>query len=62
MSAKQKFTEKDIAAMKATAKLKAADRNPYLWSMDFFEYPDNSGYEARFYKCGICTLMKSRAL
>lgn len=62
MSAKQKFTEKDIAAMKATAKLKAADRNPYSWSMDFFEYPDNSGYEARFYKCGICTLMKKVGL
>ena len=62
MSAKRKFTEKDIAAMKATAKLKAADRNPYSWSMDFFEYPDNSGYEARFYKCGICTLMKKVGL
>lgn len=26
--------------------------------MDYYEYPDGSGYEARFTKCGICTLMK----
>ena len=57
-SGKQKFTEKDIAGMKATAKLKAADRNPYSWNMDYYEYPDGSGYEARFTRCGICTLMK----
>lgn len=30
--------------------------------MDFFEYPDGSGYEARFYQCGICTLMKKLGL
>lgn len=59
---KSKFSEKDIAAMKATAKKKAADRNPYSWNMDFFEYPDGSGYEGRFYKCGICTLMKELGL
>ena len=29
MSGKSKFTEKDIAGMKATAALRAADRNPY---------------------------------
>ena len=23
---------------------KAADRNPYSWSMDFYEYPDANGY------------------
>ena len=57
-SGKQKFTEKDIAGMKATAKLKAANRNPYSWNMDYYEYPDGSGYEARFTRCGICTLMK----
>ena len=28
-SGKSKFTEKDIAGMKAAAALKAADRNPY---------------------------------
>lgn len=28
-SGKSKFTEKDIAGMKATAALRAADRNPY---------------------------------
>ena len=42
-SGKNKFTEKDIAGMKATAALKAADRNPYSWNMDFYEYPDGSG-------------------
>lgn len=57
-SGKKKFTEKDIANMKRTALLKAADRNPYSWNMDFYPYTDGSGYEARFTKCGICTLMK----
>ena len=61
-SGKAKFTPKDIAGMKETAALKAADRNPYSWNMDFFEYPDGSGYEARFYKCGICTLMQELGL
>lgn len=58
MSGKRKFSEENIAVMKATAALKAADRNPYSWNMDFIEYPDGSGYEGRFYKCGICTLMR----
>ena len=47
-SGKNKFTKKDINEMKATASFKAADRNPYSWNMDFFEYPDGSGYECRF--------------
>ena len=58
MSGKSKFTEKDIAGMKATAALKAADRNPYSWNMEFYEYPDSSGYEGRFTQCGICVLMR----
>ena len=61
-SGKSKFTEKDIAGMKATAALKAADRNPYSWNMEFYEYPDGSGYEGRFTKCGICVLMKQLGL
>jgi len=61
-SGKKKFSEKDIAGMKATAKLKAADRNPYSWNMDYYEYPDNSGYEGRFTKCGICVMMKKLGL
>ena len=61
-SGKSKFTPKDIARMKVTAALKAADRNPYSWNMDFYEYPDGSGYEGRFTKCGICTLMKELGL
>lgn len=62
MSGKIKYTSKDIAGMKATAALKAADRNPYSWNMDFIEYPDGSGYEARFSRCGICTLMRELGL
>ena len=62
MSGKKKFTEKDIAGMKATAARRDADRNPYSWNMDFIEYPDGSGYEGRFYRCGICTLMKELGL
>ncbi len=61
-SGKNKFTEKDIAGMKAAAALKAADRNPYSWNMDFYEYPDGSGYEGRFTKCGICVLMQKLGL
>ena len=61
-SGKSKFTAEDIARMKATAALKAADRNPYSWNMDFYEYPDGSGYEGRFTKCGICQLMREQGL
>ena len=57
-----KYTDKDIATMQATAKLKAANRNPYSWNMDFYPYEDGSGYEARFTRCGICTLMKELGL
>ena len=57
MSGKKKFSEKDIQGMKATAALRAADRNPYSWNMDYLPYPDGSGYEARFTKCGMCALM-----
>ena len=39
-----------------------ADRNPYSWNMGFYEYPDGSGYEGRFTKCGICVLMKELGL
>lgn len=61
-SGKSKYTAKDIAGMKATAALKAADRNPYSWNMDFYEYPNGCGYEGRFTKCGICVLMKKLGL
>ena len=62
MGGKNKFTDKDIAKIKMTAELKAADRNPYSWNMDYLPYEDGSGYEARFYKCGICKLMKEYGL
>ena len=62
MSSKIKYTEKDLAGMQATAKLRAADRNPYSWNMDLYPYADGSGYEARFSHCGICTLMKELGL
>ena len=58
LAGKKKFSKKDVDGMKATAALNAADRNPYSWNMEFLPYPDGSGYEARFSKCGICTLMK----
>ena len=61
-SGKNQFTPEDIAHMRANAALRAADRNPYSWNMDFYEYPDGSGYEARFSKCGICTLMQELGL
>ena len=61
-SGKRKFTKKDISGMKATAALKAAARTPYSWNMEFYEYPDGSGYEGRFTKYGICVLMKKLGL
>ena len=61
-SGKNKYTEKDIAGMRATAKLRAGDRNPYSWNMDFYPYEDGSGYEARLNCCGICTLTKELGL
>jgi hypothetical protein len=48
--------------MKDTAALRAADRNPYSWNMEYLPYPDGSGYEARFTACGICALMKELGL
>ena len=59
---KLKFSDKDMKQMENTAKLKAADHNPYSWNMDLYPYKDGSGYEARFTKCGICTLMKELGL
>lgn len=61
-SGKSQFSDKDIASMKAAEELKAADRNPYSWNMEFLPYPDGSGYEARFTACGICTLMRELGL
>ena len=58
MGGKRKFSDKDVRDMKATAALNAADRNPYSWNMEFLPYPDGSGYEARFSRCGICALMR----
>lgn len=62
ISGKRKFTTKDIQGMKKTANFRAADRNPYSWNMDFLPYSDESGYEGRFTKCGICVLMKELGL
>ncbi len=59
---KMKFSAEDVKGMKETAALRAADRNPYSWNMEFLPYPDGSGYEARFSKCGICTLMRELSL
>ena len=37
------------------------EARPYV-TMEFYEYPDGSGYEGRFTKCGICVLMKELGL
>ncbi len=62
MGGKIKFSDEDIKGMKETAALRAADRNPFSWNMEFLPYEDGSGYEARFTACGICTLMKKLRL
>ncbi len=61
-SGKNKFSESEKQALQETAAKKYADRNPYSWNMDYCEYDDNNGYEARFTKCGICVLMKNLGL
>ena len=62
VSGLKKFSKRDRQGMAATAKFRAADRNPYSWNMEYLPYEDGSGYEARFTKCGICTLMKELGL
>lgn len=62
MSGRRKFTPRDQASMAATARFRAADRNPYSWNMAYLPYPDGSGYEARFSACGICVLMRKLGL
>lgn len=62
MAGRRKFSEGDVRGMQATAALNAADRNPYSWNMEYLPYPDGSGYEARFTRCGICALMKELGL
>lgn len=57
LSARRRFSEHDLAGMRSTERLRAADRNPYSWNMELIPYDDGSGYEARFSHCGICTLM-----
>ena len=49
-SGKLKFSEKDRQQVVQLGPLKAADRNPFSWNMDYFEYPDGSGYEARLHQ------------
>ncbi len=61
-SGKSQYSASDIRGMQETSALKAGDRNPYYWNMDFREYEDGSGYEAKFYTCGICTLMTELGL
>ena len=58
ISAKNKYTSRDLASMQKTAAFRAADRNPYSWNMDYLPYPDGSGYEARFSYCGVCHLLQ----
>lgn len=62
MSGKKKFTQQDVDGMEAAAAFRAADRNPYSWNMEFLPYADGSGYEGRFTRCGICTLMRELGL
>ncbi|MBQ8995255.1 MAG: L-2-amino-thiazoline-4-carboxylic acid hydrolase [Oscillospiraceae bacterium] len=61
-SGKKKFTKSDIEGLRKVESFRAADRNPYSWNMELHEYTDGSGYEARFTKCGICTLMNELGL
>ena len=61
-SGQKTFAPEHIEDLRRTAALRAADRNPYSWNMELYPYPDGSGYEARFTKCGICQLMRREGL
>ena len=50
-SGSRTYTQGYRDGMKFTAQFRAADRNPCSWNMDYFEYPDGSGFEARFTAC-----------
>ena len=62
ISGKSKFKNKTYVSLTKTAELKTGDRNPYSWNMEFYPYSDDSGYEVRFTKCGICHLLKEYGL
>ena len=53
---KKKFNEETIKRQEYYASLNFGDRNEYSWNYEVIRYPD--GWEARFFKCGICKLMK----
>ena len=62
LSARSKFSGRDVRAMRHAAELRAADRNPYSWNVELRPYEDGSGYEMRFTSCGICMLMRELGL
>ena len=57
-----KFSWRGYFAVEKMARAEYGSRNPYSWNLDFIPYDDGSGYEARFYTCGICKLMKEMGL
>ena len=59
---KRRFAPKTLQAMQKLADLHPARRNPYSWDMEIRPYADGSGFEARFHRCGICTLMRELGL
>ena len=61
-SGKNKFTPKDISGMKATATLKAADRNPYSWNMELYDSSAGRRYHGPYTKSGHRLLTKKLGL
>lgn len=59
---KKIFKKKMIEQLQEVSKARYGDKNNYSWNFDLIIYPDNSGYERRFYKCGVCTLMRKYGL
>ena len=56
------FFLSDAAKKLSMGEVLASFTNCIFWNMEFYEYPDGSGYEGRFTKCGICVLMKELGL
>lgn len=62
LKGKKIFKKNMIKKLEEVSKARYGDKNSCSWNFDLIPYPNSSGYERRFYKCGVCTLMKKYGL
>ena len=61
-SGKSKFTEKGYRGHEGGRRAESRRPKSLFVEHGLYEYPDGSGYEGRFTRCGICVLMKKLGL